>query len=521
MNTTYIFSQEIRLDKRKRIVVETDQLPTGVVQITVFDAGMRPVAERLFYVNSDNRLLFNIIPETKVFKPGQETELTISVADGQGNPVEGIFSISVVDSITGIDAGVFTPTIEHTFNFYPNLQRNLPPEVLTYGIENLNDDDRDLLFMVYGWSRYTWDFSDQEIDPKETQNYDLLKIKILAGENKNKTTRNIDLLSLEGPSVLHLRANNDGEISLPFDSLPDITRTVTMIPDTKSKKNAVSASLTIPYNKEFFRSSPLLIPSQTIPAEKIQQTSVNNYFTPADSVIEIPEVAIVGHPGPKKIYQNIYEERYKYSDIKTSDPELIHRSIFLETAIRTLANPQLITADNIFIRSSTSFFGGGVPALIVLDGMPIYSQGWQMVKTISMSEISSVSVLKGNHAQTIYGLEAKGGVIFINTVFHDPTLTKVRTEWKSQNKNDKILLPVNLYRGYVEFYSPTKFDIDYDPRFQNLSTIYWNPEIYFNSNNPVKIKYTNLRHHGPVKIIINGISTGNLTGSGKASYIVK
>jgi hypothetical protein len=162
-----------------------------------------------------------------------------------------------------------------------------------------------------------------------------------------------------------------------------------------------------------------------------------------------------------------------------------------------------------------------VGALIVLDGMPIYSQGWKIAKTIPIDEISSISVLMGNQGRTIYGLEASGGVIFINTMFHDPSLNKLRTEWESQNKNDNLLLPINIYRSNIEFYSPSKFDIDNDPVIQKGSTYYWNPEVYFNGQEPVKIRYSNLKHLGPVLITINGASKNDLIGTGRASYLVK
>jgi hypothetical protein len=38
---------------------------------------------------------------------------------------------------------------------------------------------------------------------------------------------------------------------------------------------------------------------------------------------------------------------------------------------------------------------------------------------------------------------------------------------------------------------------------------------------PVKIKFPNLKKQGKVKIIINGVSSNNLLGTGKMSYNVQ
>jgi hypothetical protein len=243
-----------------------------------------------------------------------------------------------------------------------------------------------------------------------------------------------------------------------------------------------------------------------------------------DNLIEIPEVTIKSNPKIKVKYQNIYEDRYKYANIRSSDPELIHTSWDLESVIRRMVPTADITNDAVYLRGGgggTSFFGGVVGALVVLDGMPLYSNGWSIAKTYYITDITSVTVLKGKQGVTIYGLEAGGGVIFVNTMLHDPTLNNVYTKWKSQNKNSNLLLPVKIYRSNIEFYNPTKFDIDYDLEIQKGSTYYWNPEVYFNGKEPVKIKYLNLKHTGPVLITVNGASVDNLIGTGRAGYQVK
>jgi hypothetical protein len=121
----------------------------------------------------------------------------------------------------------------------------------------------------------------------------------------------------------------------------------------------------------------------------------------------------------------------------------------------------------------------------------------------------------------MYGAAAQGGVIFINTMSSDPNLKKLRSDWISQNRKDKMLVPIEIYRPTIEFYNPTKIEKDADPVFQNRATIFWESEVYFDGEEPVKIKYSNLKHTGPVIITINGVSVGNLFGSGRAGYKVQ
>ncbi|MCX6321503.1 MAG: carboxypeptidase-like regulatory domain-containing protein [Bacteroidia bacterium] len=520
MNMTQIFSQELTLKKKQRIVVETDQLLSGVAQITLFNKELRPVAERLFYVNPDKHLKFNITSENDFYTPGQETELSISVTDGSGNPVEGIFSIAVADSISGHNAEIFTPGIEYAYNYHPNFPGNLPPKALVKGLENLTNEERDLLLMVYGWSKFNWDFSKKETISKEPLNYEMLNMKILYALKNNRADRRLDLISLEGPSIKHLLTNKTGNITLLLDSLPEITRSVTMLPNTENKKRVLGAMLSIPYNEKYFKSKELFTPQPTIPLNVYTIAPGSYNITLGDSVIAIPEVIIIGHPENKKVYHDKYEETYQYADIRSLDYELLWSSFSLDDAIRRLISPYRMTDDYIILRPPRSLFGGVVPALIVLDGVPRYSDGWRTVRSTSPNEITSLTVLMGSQAYARYGGAAQGGVIFVNTMSNDPTFMKLRTDWKLQHKKDNMLLPISIYRPYIEFYSPTKADIDIDPTLQNRSTIFWNPEVYFDGKEPVKIKYINLKHHGPALITINGISFNNLVGTGRASYRV-
>ena len=520
MNMIQIFYEELILDKKQRIIVNTDQLPSGIAQVTLFTKEMRPLAERLFYVNSDRQLKFNISTGSAIYRPGQETDLTISVTDGQGQPAEGVFSISVSDSLSGHDAQIFMPGIEYTYNYNPYFPANLPSKVLNMGLGNISDEDRDILLMVYGWSRYDWDFNQVKTITGDLINYDQLKMKILYAGKNHRSDRRLDLVSLEGPSVKHLFTNSQGEISLPLDSLPDITRSVTLMPDPQNKKRVTGAMLSIPYNEKYIKSK-LLLKDQPIIIKNdfIVPESFQNLF-PGENVIEIPEVTIKGNPGSKRVYHDKYEELYQYANVRSLDYKLLWSSQSMVDAVRRLVSPYIMNDRYIVLRPPRSMLGGGIPAMVVLDGMPLYSGGWPIAKTISPEEITSLTILFGSQAAFRYGMQAAGGVIFINTRSNDPSLQKLRTEWKLQNSKDKMLLPINLYRPGIEFYSPSASVMETDPMLLNRSTIFWDSRIYFNGKDPVHLKFTNLKRQGPVIITVNGASFNNLVGSGKGGYMV-
>jgi hypothetical protein len=520
MNLATIFSKEVVLNKKQRFMVQTGELPSGIAEITLFDSDFKPIADRLLAINSDKRLRFKI-ESTGNSLPGKESELTISVTDGQGNPAEGFFSLAVTDSVKGIDAALFTPGIEYSFNYHPSFMGNLPAKVLAAGFENLPEEDRNLLLMVYGWAKFNRNFRQDKQEAIKPVDYDVLNIKLLNTAKNQRGSRSLNLVSLEGPSVRQLVTDASGTIAWPLDSLSPVTRMVTLMPDTRDKNKSLEARMEIPFHPEYFKSDQFFLPQPELPADEYSVSLPFQYYSLGERTIDIKEVTVVGHATPR-VYKDKYEEMYQYTNIKSLEPEMLESSTNLETAIRKLVTPYRWTPANIYLRSPRSFFGGSVPALFVLDGMPIYQNGWEYVWNIPVNEITSLTILSSQRGYSTYGAGSQGGVIFINTRSEGPKYGPgINSKWNSQAKGSNLVKPMQLFRPTIEFYLPVKPETDFDPLLQSRATLYWDPEVYFSCKEPVKININNLKHTSPVVITINGVSVDNLVGTGKGRYEIK
>lgn len=522
MNMTSVFSRTFSLHKVNSLVIHTDDLLPGVATVTLFDSDMKQITERHIFVNADKHIRFSILPDKKIYEPGQEVELLLNMTDDQGNPVKGVFSVSVADSLSGYKPEIPSPDISYSLNFQPYFPGNLPARVLIDGFENLTNEDLDLLLLVYGWTRYDWKFNESKRTPGSFVNYDLLKMKILYSSGRRLSGRDLDLVSLEGPSVRHLVTNKRGEITLPLDSLPELTRSVTMIPGSKSRRIRGSV-LGIPYNEQYFKSDKYLVATKdlTLSYPLSLLTETNSLAIFEGRTIEIPEVIIRAKSENKRIYHDKYEEEYQYADVISLDYNLLWTSFTVKDALYRLLSPFFITEKYVFLRPPRSILKGAVPALVVLDGMPLYGSGWEMVQGINPSEITSFTVVRDSRGYTRYGEAAQGGIIFVNTRSSDPDFYKEKTEWRTQHDNNKILMPIYLYRPEKEFYIPTRFNVENNPSISYNPTVYWAPEITSEGKGPVKLSFFNPKRRGTYLIRINGATVDNLTGSGTGSYIVK
>jgi hypothetical protein len=520
MNLRNIFERKLIMDRKQRIVIKTDDLPEGIAEVTLFNKDLKPVAERLVSVNADKRLRFTVKTDKPEYFPGHEAEVTVNVTDAAGNPAKGIFSVSVVDSLSGYDPAIFTPGIAFTLNYNPFFPSNLPSAILKKGLENIPGDQRDLILLTYGWCRFNWNFDLTSSNNKELVNYDQMKMKLLYSSGKHLGDRKLDLVSLEGPSIMHFKTNKLGEISLPLASLPVITRSVTIIPDTKSSNRIQGAMLSIPYNEQYMKNKNMFLSQQTITSGLMDNISLIYKPLLSEKTIALPEVLVSATK--KTEYINQYEELYKYANTKSLPSERINKYLTLGQAIRnivptcTIIDPPFPPA--IYLRPSHSFFGPALKAIIVLDGMRL-DNGWDEVRLVPPDQIASITILDGPQGHTIFGEEASGGVIFINTI--KSGLANIRMDWKSQNKRNNILVPINLFRPNIEFYNPAISKFESDPAFNGRATVYWNPEVYFDGKNPVQIKYMNPVRNAKMLITINGVSLNNLFGTAAASYWVR
>jgi len=78
--------------------VAKNLFPTGVVHFTLFNSNQIALNERLAFINHADNLKINIETDSKNYAPHDSIPLHISVHDAAGKPMQGSFSISVIDN---------------------------------------------------------------------------------------------------------------------------------------------------------------------------------------------------------------------------------------------------------------------------------------------------------------------------------------------------------------------------------------------------------------------------------------
>ena len=203
--------------------IPTGQLPSGVLQLTIFTADMVPVAERVVFVNNHEFL----------FAP--ELAVTLKGVNRRG---KNTLSISVPDTLkSNLSLAVTDATADGEFPGDDNIVSRLlltgelrgyihNPAYYFSGMADSLTAHLDLVMMTHGWRRFKWDALARGVVPvikNPEQEYLSMKVEVLGIDpTKISKEESINVImsrkdsSTQMMSIPHLSANKFGVTGLVF-----------------------------------------------------------------------------------------------------------------------------------------------------------------------------------------------------------------------------------------------------------------------------------------------------------------
>ncbi|MCP4440118.1 MAG: hypothetical protein GY810_14340 [Aureispira sp.] len=132
--------------------------PIGIAQITIFDQSQQPQAERLVFVNKHRQLDIKIKTNKEKYNPREEVKLNLTVRDELGKPVQGDFSLAVIND----NNWTFADDKQDDILSYLLMSSDLKGEVYEpnfYFDPNKPKADTalDYVMLTHGWRRYDWE----------------------------------------------------------------------------------------------------------------------------------------------------------------------------------------------------------------------------------------------------------------------------------------------------------------------------------------------------------------------------
>ncbi len=503
--------------------IPTSQLPSGVLQLTVFSSDLRPLAERVVFVNNHE---FLFTPEIAVQMKGLARRAKNSLVIDVPDTMRSNLSLSVTDATAdgefpGDDNIISRLLVTGELRGYVH-----NPAYYFSGTADSLMSHLDLVMLTHGWRRFKWDNVAKGITPvikNPEQNYLSIKVDVL-GIDPYKISKDESLLVLlskkgsGGPglnpiSVPHLSGSKFGLAGMVFFD------TVSLYYQF-SVNRALSSQAAVTFNnglyKGFRMSKPLNSSFEGWTAEDSAYLRRNRYYvqeiertTPINGqkVTELAAATVKAHVKSDK---EKLDERYASGMFSGGD-----------ATVFDLVNDPLASAMmDIFMYLQGKVAGlqitpgqgpGGVPALSWRGGTPtLYLNEMQVdaqqLQSTPVSDIAMVKVFRPGSGVGFGG--GGGGTIAV--------YTKKGGDDNRVDPNAKGLDKVLLlgYSSPKEFYSPNYLENSALNESSDLrTTLFWKPYVLTDKDNKhVIVDFFNNDITKKMRVVLEGFNEdGKLT----------
>jgi hypothetical protein len=516
MNQQLLYKAAVNMNSKLSAAGEfsTDDLPTGIIQLTIFDAFWTPIVERIVFVNTQRHQFFPQLElETKrTIKRGKNSWL-LMVPDS----ILSNLSVSITDASLHHDSStnIFTQ-----FLLSGELKGYIhQPEYYFSDKTAASDEHLDLVMLTHGWRKYHWEDIAKgklpELPYPMDSDYVQIKGRVISGDQAGfKPGQSLSLVMQAKDSskqyfVLPLAA--DGSFNQRGIIFFDTAKVFYQLAGIKNMRNNVTANFQ--YGLPIFPyASNAKFPPQTL--ADTSQLKQDNFFyqikvqnkKAMDSVVILKEVVV---DSKIKSPTDVLDEKYTtglfsnkngyafdvmHDDRSQGQLDLFH---YLQNLIPGMTMSLPMLGQN----GAEDENSGNVAGLNWRDGTPdIFlnemPSNAETVQGLQMSDIAYVKVFRPPFMGAA-GSGASGAIAVYTKKGNDMNTDRVK------GLNSAIL---SGYTAYKEFYQP---DYAFSPsKYADLRpTLYWNPYVLTDKKNKqYKIEFYNNDITQKFRIIVEGVN---------------
>jgi hypothetical protein len=469
--------------KDLKIKIPVKELPQGIAEITVFNNNLLPIAERLVYINNEERLYVTAEPSKSIYPTRGKVTVRLKVNDHDGKPVQANLGVTVFDKLYQ-DSAYTDNIMAHLFLTEQLRGRIFNPSYYFEEQGQQQDYALDLLMLTQGWRSYTW--------------------------NDLNITYSVDS---------HVQIISDG-----IDGEVD---------HQGNRRKPSHEQLFIIAFSPNIDSSKMIIPTDNsghflIPPERLKEWE-NDYvylkpFGPYQSL------------KAKKTWDPLASPEYNFT-ISLSDPYKVINSVLKKKTINypLAAIPDAVEKYLLPISENGVIM---IPDVTIKGGKSKPVRGKYLGTLDSIMKLQSkddyvcrYGVLNcPRHDRNEPGttIPQQGHSYFVIIDYNTPgERTKSVTYWSPVYSEEELLKVNNLsrgkaYYGHRQFYQPY-YDKDSSdiriPDFRN--TLYWNPEVKTDANGEAEFSFFCSDINSEFVGRIEGVSDEGLAGAGSFKFVVR
>jgi hypothetical protein len=500
------------------VKIPKKDFPSGIVQLTLFNAESEPLSERLVFILHPNMMHLSVKTDLPAYKPRQKVKMTIN-ASAESLPIAGDFSVSVIDEQkVPVDENNET-SILSSLLLTSDLKGYI--EKPNYYFTKTDDKklaDLDKLMLTQGYRRFL--YKDILADKFPLVSYIPEQGISLHGTLRDLTgmpTRKGSLrLMVPGkPISAETITSNTGLFNFQNLVFPDSSQIV-----ISAKYNPNAANLMIMLDGS---------PVPGIGKNKNIADEVNNIDTALSAYLNnsqkqyrylrtLKEVVIKGAPVKKVSHR----DHSALTGLSAEPDHLIDGSTFADgcnfllDCVKMRATGLTFNDDKFYVSRDYNA-GGRTPVQVFINNNPVDARD---INTVNPSELESVEIFLTDQLGTIDRTYGTKGVLVINTK-KPPVGVKIsRQELLDMIPKRNIITVTPMgYSKEREFYSPKYLPNAAITSNDLRTTIYWNPKVITDAAGNFSFEFFNADGKGSYRAVVEGFDkAGNI---GRAVYHYK
>lgn len=526
--------------KPVRVAFDRRELSSGVSEVTLIDAKGRKIADRMFFnpLDSNSCVVLRYDLDKKEYRPYEAVNMTVSLSNKKGNPVISPFSLSVRDGHDDMECkrNILTDLLltSDIKGFVAN------PEYYFEADDNIHRSHLDLLMMVQGWRKYSWE------SLADNRNDNLRFMQELNGIEIAGTVRSLTNKPMPDVDVTAFLIKGDtDDKSLPpmdmtkTDSLGRFSFTVniddrwSLILNTSKNDKLIDSQISL--DKEFipiprqYHINELYLSSFSKQNENINESFV--FAESADTSL-VEDSILYQSPNDKSIWLDEIEVKSKRSWKDNDREQAKHKSVAyydVNNEVNSLRdnggyidlgsdihdfilkkNPEF---RSIYVNGEQTLLYKLKYPIIVVDYERLNNRSpeeYYKYKSVKLESIKSIAVSESDYMLRRYSWP----LVTPDTLYkHFSCVVMIETD-----PDGKVMFDggkgirktsVNGYDTPQEFYSPDYSVMPIEKDYRR--TLYWNPAILPDEKGRAKVRFYNNSSHGPLKVDMQTMtSTGAL-----------
>lgn len=161
----------VPLKNEKVVKIQTENIPKGLAEITLFNQNLEPLSERLVYLHQDQILHIETKLDYKEYKTRDKIALQIKTTNENAEPVMANLGLSVIDKLYEDER--LTKTITSHYYLTSQLRGHIYDPNFYFNSENENRKAAlNLLLLTQGWRRYVW--NDRHLSTLKKRDYSII-----------------------------------------------------------------------------------------------------------------------------------------------------------------------------------------------------------------------------------------------------------------------------------------------------------------------------------------------------------